>query len=203
MNVTTISEPKDIARQKYEEYREGLRDREATPEDTGILMGYAALAAGKTLIDLSTTVRASPVDDRGLPKLAAARANWTWCHFDRGDVGQGMFMSDERAVGGLGWGRVAWHRRIIFPAGTFQATKLDSWAVRRCRALVPLIPPNLRPKKALHRYVILFEAEWQPVPPTDPMLLRHLHGTLYVVLAAWDLTPLERAVLAGRLTQPN
>lgn len=42
--------------------------------------------------------------------------------------------------------------------------------------------------------------EWAPVPPTDPFLLRHLGGTLYVVLAQWDLTPLEKAVLAGRLT---
>jgi hypothetical protein len=66
---------------------------------------------------------------------------------------------------------------------------------------VPLVPPNLRPARGLNRYCILFEAEWEPVPPTDPMLLRHLHGSLYAVLAVWDLTPLERAVIAGRLSE--
>lgn len=45
------------------------------------------------------------------------------------------------------------------------------------------------------------EAQWRPVPPVDPFLLKHLGGTLYVVLAQWDLTPLEQAVLAGRLEQ--
>ena len=36
------------------------------------------------------------------------------------------------------------------------------------------------------------------VPRTSRMLLRHLSGQLYAVLAVWDLTELERAVLAGR-----
>lgn len=67
-------------------------------------------------------------------------------------------------------------------------------------ALVPLVPAPIRPRGALDGYRILFEPKWEPVPPVDPMLLKHLHGALYVVLAHWDLTPLERAVLAGRLT---
>lgn len=45
---------------------------------------------------------------------------------------------------------------------------------------------------------ILWEAEWQAVPPKDPALLRHLGGDLYAVVAVWDLTELERAVLGGR-----
>lgn len=110
-----------------------------------------------------------------------------------------MFAADPGAM--AGWGRVAWHRRAVFPAGTFSRDGLPDYQLRGYRALVPLIPPNLRPARALVRYVILFEAEWEPVPPTDPLLLRHLHGDLYAVLAAWDLTPLERAVLAGRLSE--
>jgi hypothetical protein len=46
--------------------------------------------------------------------------------------------------------------------------------------------------------VILWEAEWQHVP-SDPLLLRHITGPLYAVLASWDLTELERAVLSRRL----
>jgi hypothetical protein len=38
-----------------------------------------------------------------------------------------------------------------------------------------------------------------PTAPVDPLLVRHLQGSLYAIVAAWDLTPLERAVLMGRL----
>lgn len=48
---------------------------------------------------------------------------------------------------------------------------------------------------------MLFEAEWRPEPPKDPALLRHIGGDLYSVVAVWDLTELERAVLAGRLDE--
>jgi len=83
-------------------------------------------------------------------------------------------------------------------------TRPDGWQKRneaRARALVPMIPPKFRPTAKLSNYHIMFEAVWKPVPPVDPFLLKHLGGTLYVVLAQWDLTPLEQAVLAGRLEQ--
>jgi hypothetical protein len=40
--------------------------------------------------------------------------------------------------------------------------------------------------------------EWTRVPPRDPALLRHIRGDLWVVLAVWDLTDLERLVLSQR-----
>lgn len=86
-------------------------------------------------------------------------------------------------------------KRIMFAAGVLPE---PFRRLRDLTAIVPIIPANLRPAKALHRYVILWEADWEAVP-VDPMLLRHLHGDLYVVLAVWDLTPVERAVLNGRL----
>jgi len=48
----------------------------------------------------------------------------------------------------------------------------------------------------LDRFHILWEADWHLDPPQDPALLRRLMGDLWVVLAVWDLTSLERAVLA-------
>lgn len=33
--------------------------------------------------------------------------------------------------------------------------------------------------------------------PVDPALLKHIGGDLYAVVATWDLTDLERAVLDG------
>jgi len=45
-----------------------------------------------------------------------------------------------------------------------------------------------------------FEADWKPVrdrrrAPGDPALLKHLGGPFYAVLATWDLTFVEQAVL--------
>jgi hypothetical protein len=36
------------------------------------------------------------------------------------------------------------------------------------------------------------------MPDRDPYLLRHVGGALYAVLAAWDLTDLERAIMSAR-----
>ncbi|MFI4852645.1 MAG: hypothetical protein ACIAZJ_26335 [Gimesia chilikensis] len=58
----------------------------------------------------------------------------------------------------------------------------------------PVSPPALLPVGNLANYQILWEAEWETVP-VDPMLLKHLGKSLYVVLAQWDLTPLEQGIL--------
>jgi hypothetical protein len=46
--------------------------------------------------------------------------------------------------------------------------------------MVPIVPVHLRPKHGLQNYHILWEAEWHPVPPTDPMLLRRYAGDLWI-----------------------
>ena len=82
----------------------------------------------------------------------------------------------------------------MFEAGTGLASGL--------RAIVPNIPPRLRPGRGLQLYTLLWEATWavDPVPPGDPALLRKLGGDLYIVLGTWDLTALEQAVLSGRIS---
>jgi hypothetical protein len=48
-------------------------------------------------------------------------------------------------------------------------------------------------------YHVLWDAVWTPEPPIDPLLLKHCGGSLYAIVAAWDLTPLEQAVMRGRI----
>jgi hypothetical protein len=67
------------------------------------------------------------------------------------------------------------------------------------KAQVPMIPPRHKPAGHLRAYRVLFEAVWERRPPVDPMLLRHVGGPFYVVVAQWDLSPLEQAVLRARL----
>lgn len=74
-------------------------------------------------------------------------------------------------------------------------------------ALVPMVPADAREEAGnpqLSKCWILWEVErWADkrigaVPDRDPFLLKHVGGELYAILAAWDLTDLERAVMAGR-----
>lgn len=69
------------------------------------------------------------------------------------------------------------------------------------KATVPGMPPEIR-KVARKDHLMLWEPEWRkvnsqiPKPPRDPALLERLNGNLYVVVATWDLSPLEAAALA-------
>ena len=67
---------------------------------------------------------------------------------------------------------------------------------------VPIVPAHLLPKGRLDNYYILFEVnEWteQPVPPVakDPYLLRRINSNTFVILAEWDLTEVEQAIMRG------
>src|SRR5207253_8584714 len=85
----------------------------------------------------------------------------------------------------------------------FQRTRsLKHRAITPHKAMVPIIPPHLRPADALSNYYILSEAHWSPEPPRDPFLLKRIDGFLFAVLAAWDLTEIERAVL-GTIRRPE
>jgi hypothetical protein len=201
MDVATITLPADEARAKFEEYRSALAGREPTEEDRGVMLGYRALARGRALLSLDDVFRACPLDGRGRPRLAVGRAHWRWCHLEARSI------SDARG----GWVRrwaFAQNPRHLWGNGRMGVVAVPLSAVSqvrpteaRWRAVTPLIPPNLRPPEAgLRNYHVLWEAEWEAAP-ADPMLLRHLHGGLYAVLACWDLTSLERAVLAGRLSE--
>jgi hypothetical protein len=72
------------------------------------------------------------------------------------------------------------------------------------QSMVPIVPPKHRPPRdAFGKRLVLWEVEnWEwaqlPAPPGDPALLRPVGGDIYAVEAIWDLTELERLVLAGR-----
>jgi hypothetical protein len=195
MNVPTLTMPVDLAREKYEQYKAALDGSEPKPEDANILLGYKALAQGKQLCDLHEVFRTCPLDDKKLPRFAIARASWEWCHFNM-DSSFAIFAGRAEHRWTRRGKRPHGHLRI--PLGTMPRGIV---AERYPQAIVPIIPAPIRPKGNLSRYTILFEAEWKAVAPTDPLLLSKLTGSLYVILAAWDLTELERAVLAGRLVE--
>lgn len=195
MDVETISMNRNEARKAFLAYRDAAADR-GTPEDEQIMRGYRLLAQGRTLLNLTETMRQVGVDDQGLPKMAIARADAKWCFVGVGTNGSASFGSDAEPwrLRGSAQGRLT-----SLPASTFPEFRWDERKTTWAQALVPLVPLPLRPKGQLTGYHVLWEAEWQQVVPRDPFLLRHIGGDLYAVVAAWDLTDLERSVIAARL----
>jgi hypothetical protein len=207
VELSTIEMKPEDAKKAFEQYRDSVRQRHSA-EDEQIMRGYKALSKGTPLIRLSEAVRAGGTTTityrRGtmrrtveVPKIAVARAHAEWCWtFGVRDSGSLSIQT----------------KREPAPNNTFDIVSLPSLFDRDdertpslgwrpdIRAQVPIVPPPLRPKHSLSGYHVLFEAEWgiDPVPPTDPALLKRVGGDLYAVVAVWDLTEVERAVLAGR-----
>lgn len=202
MDLATMTMERGEARKAFAEYRGAVRDArhaEMTEADQAIMRGYKALARGNQVISMVETMRAGGFVELGrrgyntpmrLPNLAVIRADAKRCFTDGIHAdGSVRFASAAESV----WQSTHTRRRIVLDRGTFEA--FEGGGGPRYSAIVPLIPPRLRPPFKLSNYHILFEAEWNWDPPKDPALLRHLGGDLWAVLAIWDLTELERAVL--------
>jgi len=218
MDVATLEVPKAEARKLAAEYLRSVRERRKSEldeverrlleEDKALLAGYRALSQGKQVIKLDDVIRDGGVDDRGLPKLAAVQSDAEWCWVERGQDGTVSFRPWASRWSRREKGRIRLRNALptcsqmghpISPSGW--CTMIHGTWDGEVRALVPTVPAPLRPAHHLRNYVTLFEVpRWEraPRPPGDPYLLKHLHGHLYAVVAQWDLTPLEKAVLAGR-----
>lgn len=193
MKVEALKMDQEKARELYETYIEH-RDK-MRPEDEEIAAIYKRLAQGATVIRALESIRAAGVNEQGLPKLAICPAHMTECWFRASGTHEGgspqvtfgkqSFYERERK----GVVRMPWPGLKEPHAGSRW-----TWC-----AQVPLIPIHLRPKASLERYHILWEAEWTKRYPVDPYLLRRFVGDAWLVVAAWDLTPVERAVMEQRL----
>jgi len=188
MKIKSISDvTKWEARRKFLEYRRAVRERH-NEEDDLIMRGYRQLSLGRMVIDAHQAIREAGVDHRNYPKLAICRADAKMCWYERPSWAAPRFAMHANTS------RHETRRYITLPIESLPALPNNTYQIR---AIVPTIPPALRPKGALSNYHILWEADWERAP-VDPILLRHIGGPIYVVLAQWDLTELERSVLSAR-----
>ena len=185
-------DPKE-ARELYRAYKKHQHYSE--PIDDAIRRTYQLIAQGRMVIRALESVKAAGLDAKGWPKLAICRADIQVCHLTLWRDGTAK-MADDR------WARTK-SKVISFPASTFTGVPepKEKWrSAHEAEAIVPLVPIHLRPKRGLQNYHILWEAEWQRAVPRDPMLLRRIgKGDMWLVVAAWDLTEIERAALSTRL----
>lgn len=173
-------------------------------EDQMLLEAYRALSRGARILDINQVITKAGLNKQQLPVLAVARADAKNCWFDtinsahdivrfRIKESTWQIKTDDYVdvkfldkYGNLQ--NAGWRRENDFP-------RIDA-----VKALVPSIPPSLRPQdQELSSYHILWEAEWEKTAPTDPILLKRINERFYTVVAQWDLTPLERQVLEERL----
>lgn len=180
-------------------------------EDEILLASYRALARGKRLIDLRSALKHAGLQpSTGLPALAVASPLWkvVRLHLSSGRVAFHEETGNRWLHFNTSQGRFnvkSYHFPLsIFPPefDSEAQRKEKGWKLHphRAAATVPSIPARFRPSN-LENYTILWDPIWTRRAPIDPILLRHVAGSIYSIVAQWDLTPIERAVIDMRL--PN
>lgn len=200
MNVSVFRMDQAEAEKKLVAYRQQLK-RRANEEYELAAKAYEVAAKGLALLNLVDVFQQTGLGSDNRPKLAIARA-------DRKEVEVTVSPRDRHiAFSTLSQSR--WHYAgSLLVTVPYRFTQEHFNAIQWSKvgyALVPMIPADVRPNEGQDSdYMILWEVdEWANrsrtgIAPRDPYLLKHVAGELYAVVAEWDLTELERAIMGGR-----
>lgn len=198
MKLETLDESRRVALDKWREYRNAIK-KSSDPQYKDLARVYNQLKNGQKVIDIFKVIQKGGLHYNFHPKLAIAKATEKTITCQYYKSGRVVYAHNHQS-----WGWKALVADVDLP-GCFTQIPAgiikDSWQDQlRLQAPVPIIPPKALPNKLTEDYYILWEVdEWKLVPPTDPWLLKRITKTLFVVLAGWDLTELEKAVMAGRM----
>ena len=210
MEIETIQMPVEKAKEEWKRYNELIKKRkEQYLKDMKKCM--YELAKGKELIDIYKVVEKAGVNKECYPKLAISRADWKEVYFCKKDSGRGIYsrLGSEwasRSDGDIDLQPhtfMEWSRSKEELKTDKRTYNIDiSWQIanQKIKTKVPIIPSQLMPDGDLKNYYILWEVEkWEDLPETkDPLLLKRITENLFVILGAWDLTPLEQSIISGR-----
>jgi len=213
MDIEKIQMPKERAKAEWKLYND-LVKKKHEKYLTEMKNCMYQLSQGKALIDINKVMEKAGVTKNYEPKLAIARADWKEVYFRKKDSGRGFFAGSQRE----------WYSRtggdIDLPPETFvqwlrgktdinlkdgRVGKMDNtseWAIPKpnIKTKVPIIPAQLMPDGDLKNYYILWEVDkWEELPKQDdPLLLKRITENLFVILSAWEVTPLEQSIISGR-----
>lgn len=213
MDVQTHEMPVDEAKKAYKEYREACKKHPNDDWLDTMRLLYKHMRKGRAVIDIGKVITEGGQFDDGMPKLGIARADLEIIHCRRRANGRTVFympgkhgyaykgsrveIPDFPTIENEKWGESLWDN------------ERGQWTRYIDRqSIVPKIPAQFRPTHKLINYHILWEVdEWTRIipkrAPGDPLLLKHIKGSMFAVLAAWDLTELERTVISGLLQNRN
>ena len=203
MHTELIQLDRGRAAQLYRDYKKAVNyTKPLDAVDAEVMQAYRLIAKGKMIIRALESIKQAGLTRDFLPKLAIAPATAPKVCLTRYRDGQfrmapqSMYSRRTRNIFNFR------ESTFVFPAESFP---MDYTGTRRAgrsenTAQVPPVPLHLKPKRGLASYFILWEATWQPEPARDPYLLRRIgRADLWVVLAHWELTEVERAALATRV----
>lgn len=169
-----------------------------TETTKAVKAAHDALDQGRVLIDIEQTLRPRY---ETFPRLAVGHLTdkKVYC---RVWVGSGRVEYRNQRKG-----RVVFYE---FEGGRdYQDSGAHPGDWRQREAVAPTLPPELaakyNPKDS--NLLVLWEAtwtretehKWTPPPVRDPALIEHVAGSLYAVLAVWDLSPVEAAALGQKV----
>jgi hypothetical protein len=199
MEVEKIIVSRAEADTLYRKYKEHAAYSE--PMDWEVQRTYDLLRKGKVVIKAIESIKQAGLNRDFLPRLALAPATAKACHLRR-NVNGSIIMSPNPDFWHLNRKKLVTRENTFrFPADSFPLGFNDRHRSQSDHmAAMPMIPSHLRPKRGLQNYHVLWEAMWEPLPPLDPYLLRRIgQADLWLVVAHWDLTAVERAALSTRV----
>jgi hypothetical protein len=202
MDVQTIVMEPDAAAAKLAEYRERRR-RGVDVEAERAERAYRELAKGTPLLMLADVMSQAPIDEKGRPRLAIARADMPQVQFTRyGSSSPARYEFDARRSG-----RGNRKELVILVDLLEPSTWSRTAGYQTGYSLVPMVPPDVLGNRSPSTHYVLWEVEkWadsplSPIPDRDPYLLRRLDADLWAVVGEWDLTDVERAIMRGRISR--
>lgn len=203
MDTQHIEIDRAKAKELYQQYKKHAHY--AKPIDHEVMRAYQLLSQGRLVIKAIESVATAGLKtegaDKGFPKLALVRADAPSCKVQMSKDGSAHMHAGDMEPKWRSWrtgpsGVVRSKNVFVFPVGTFTGAA-DRY---RGEAIAPMVPIHLRPKRGLENYHVLFEAEWTKIAPVDPFLVRRIgKSDLWAVCAMWELSEVERAVLATRI----
>ncbi len=201
--VEKIIVPKEQAKIEWRKYCELLKKRQDRHLKIMKESMYFA-KQGKALLNVYEVMKKAGLNKNNEPRLAIARADINEVLFRKKDTGTGIFEMEQ------GYSRSGWSTDVDLPQETFKVhwkrqTNEDGiesrWQIEneKIKTKVPLIPADLMPEGDLKNYYILWEVKsWEMLPEVkDPFLLKRISQNMFVILGAWDITELERAIVGG------
>jgi hypothetical protein len=206
MNVSKIEMDPGQAQLKLNAYKERLAARHSQQVDAewrSAMDAYKELAKGTPLIDPVAAIRENGWRPDGRPVLAIARADQKRCRFE---CSPSWATNNLAALTPSQWtfigSKQQWdkQRQSNLRFCVRDVTAVPPVQPKQGTAMVPMVPADAMPAKGcdLSKHWILWEVEsWDFAPPIDPILLRPIGGDLYAVVAQWDLTEVERAIITG------
>lgn len=195
--VKPMAEVRKEALKKWRLYNEAVKVTDL-PIYKDLKKVYTQLKKGALVLDINEVFKKSGVRQYNFhPKLAIAQVTTKKVYCRYWEDGKVRFLNQNHF-----WLCKKHDVEIknALPEIPKDIPKSPGWNELRLSGPVPIVPPQFLPKKVTKDYYVLWEVEtWTPEPPKDPYLLKRITNNMFVVLAAWDLTKIERAAMRGRI----